>query len=88
MVAYEELFRGSLTDAQVHVREIAKRALFHNAAALILAHNHPSGCCTPSESDIFTTMKIRDAMEMFSIKVIDHFVVGKACYSMAENGDI
>lgn len=88
MVAYEELFRGSLTAAQVHVREIAKRALFHNAAALILAHNHPSGCCNPSESDISTTMKIRDAMEMFSVKVIDHFVVGKVCYSMTENCDI
>ncbi len=85
MLAYEELFRGSLMAAQVHVGEIAKRALFHNAAALLLAHNHPSGCCEPSEEDISITKKIRSAMDILEIKVLDHFVVGKSCYSMAEN---
>lgn len=88
LLAYEELFRGSIAGASIHIREIAKRALFHNAGALILAHNHPSGCCLPSESDILITLKVSQAMEMFDVVVRDHFIVGKSCYSMAENNDI
>lgn len=88
LLAYEEMFRGSIDGAAVYIREIAKRALFHNARHIVLAHNHPSGCCKPSESDIATTLRVREALAVFEVAVIDHFIVGKACYSMAENRDI
>jgi len=76
VIAFEELFRGTIDGASVHPREIVKRALTHNAAALILAHNHPSGVAEPSQSDRHLTQRLRDALQLVDIRVIDHLVVG------------
>jgi DNA repair protein RadC len=76
VIAFEELFRGTIDGASVHPREIVKRALAHNAAALILAHNHPSGVAEPSPSDQRLTQRLREALLLVDIRVIDHLVVG------------
>ncbi len=76
VIAFEELFRGTIDGASVHPREIVKRALAHNAAALILAHNHPSGVAEPSQSDLRLTERLRDALRLVDIRVIDHIVIG------------
>jgi DNA repair protein RadC len=76
VIAFEELFRGTIDGASVHPREIVKRALTHNAAALILAHNHPSGVAEPSQSDQRLTQRLREALQLVDIRVIDHLVVG------------
>lgn len=76
VIAFEELFRGTIDGASVHPREIVKRALAHNAAALILAHNHPSGVAEPSQSDQRLTRRLREALQLVDIRVIDHLVVG------------
>jgi DNA repair protein RadC len=76
VIAFEELFRGTIDGASVHPREIVKRALAHNAAALILAHNHPSGVAEPSQSDQRLTQRLREALQLVDIRVIDHLVVG------------
>jgi DNA repair protein RadC len=76
VIAFEELFRGTIDGASVHPREIVKRALAHNAAALILAHNHPSGVAEPSQSDQRLTQRLRDALQLVDVRVIDHLVVG------------
>lgn len=76
VIAFEELFRGTIDGASVHPREIVKRALAHNAAALILAHNHPSGVAEPSLSDQRLTQRLREALQLVDIRVVDHLVVG------------
>jgi DNA repair protein RadC len=76
VIAFEEMFRGTIDGASVHPREIVKRALAHNAAALIFAHNHPSGIAEPSQSDQRLTQRLRDALQLVDIRVIDHLVVG------------
>jgi len=76
LIEYEELFKGSINTAYVHPREIAKCALSYNAAAVILAHNHPSGVADPSESDRLITCDISKALNLLDIKVLDHMVVG------------
>jgi DNA repair protein RadC len=76
VIAFEEMFRGTIDGASVHPREIVKRALAHNAAALILAHNHPSGVAEPSQSDQRLTQRLREALQLVDIRVIDHLVVG------------
>lgn len=87
VIAYEELFFGTINGATVHPREIAKRALELNAAALILAHNHPSGVPEPSQSDQAITNKIVDALSLFEIRVLDHIIVGGAEFvSFSERG--
>ena len=75
-LAFEEMFRGSLTHAEVHPREIVKRALFHNAAAVFLVHNHPSGNPEPSSADIELTKRLKSALSIMEIRILDHFVVG------------
>ena len=87
VIAYEELFRGTIDGASVHPREVVRRALAHNAAALILAHNHPSGVSEPSQADRQITLRLRDALALVDVRVLDHLVVGDVeCTSLAERG--
>lgn len=87
VIAFEELFRGTLNGASVHPREVVKRALSLNAAAVILAHNHPSGVAEPSAADRHLTSRLRDALSLVEIRVLDHFVVGDGSgVSFAERG--
>ncbi len=87
LICFEELFHGTVNGASVHPREIAKRALRHNAAAIIIAHNHPSGVAEPSQADRAITGRIRDAMALIDVRLMDHFVVGDGeIVSFAERG--
>ena len=87
LIAYEELFRGTIDGASVHPREVVRQALAHNAAAVILAHNHPSGVAEPSQADELITRRLRDALALVEIRVLDHLIVGGAgCMSFAERG--
>jgi DNA repair protein RadC len=87
VIAAEELFRGTLTQTSVYPREVLKRALVHNAASLILAHNHPSGVAEPSLQDQALTRTLAEALALVDIKVLDHFIVAPgACLSFAERG--
>ncbi len=87
VVATEELFQGTLTQTSVYPREVVKRALFHNAAALIFAHNHPSGVAEPSQSDQLLTDTLKQALQLVDVRVLDHFIVaGAGCLSFAEKG--
>ncbi|BCK86920.1 hypothetical protein MIZ01_0686 [Sideroxyarcus emersonii] len=87
VIASEELFRGTLTQTSVYPREVVKRALHHNAAALIFAHNHPSGVAEPSESDRLLTDALKQSLQLVDVRVLDHFIVaGAACLSFAEKG--
>lgn len=87
VLAFEELFRGTIDGASVHTREVVKRALAHNAAAIILSHNHPSGVCEPSQADETITRKLKSALELMDIRLLDHLVVGDSrCESFAERG--
>jgi DNA repair protein RadC len=83
----EELFRGSLTQTSVYPREVVKRALHHNAASVIFAHNHPSGVAEASHADELITRALRAALALVDVKVLDHFVVaGDQAFSFAERG--
>ncbi len=87
LIQGEELFHGSLSHARVYPREIIKRALHHNAASLILAHNHPSGCAHPSHADRNLTCELKKALALVEVKVLDHVIVaGNKAYSFAEHG--
>ncbi len=86
VIEYEELFRGTIDGASVHPREVVRRVLHHNAAAIILAHNHPSGVAEPSQSDIQITNKLKQALEMIDVRVLDHFIIGDEMISFAERG--
>ena len=82
-----ELFRGTLTQTSVYPREVVKAALAANAAALIFAHNHPSGVAQPSQADELLTRQLREALALVEVKVLDHFIVaGNQCLSFAERG--
>ena len=86
-LGFEILFRGSIDSAVVHPRELVKRALAHNAAALILCHNHPSGSPEPSQADIRLTLRLRDSLGMIDVRVLDHFIIGDGePLSMREHG--
>lgn len=86
LIKKERLFLGTINISAVYPREIIKEALYCNAAAIILAHNHPSGIAEPSYSDQMITQKIKESAALMEIRVLDHFIVGKeACYSFAEN---
>ncbi len=83
----EELFRGTIDGAAVYPREVVKRALYHNAAAVIFAHNHPSGIAEPSQADIAITRKLKPAMQTIEVRVLDHLVIGAGeVVSFAERG--
>ncbi len=84
---YEELFFGTVDGASVYPREVLKRALHHNAAAMILAHNHPSGVAEPSDADRRITTQLVETLAVVDVRVIDHVIVGDGvCYSFAERG--
>jgi DNA repair protein RadC len=90
LLRMEEMFRGTLTQTSVYPREVVKRALQLNAAAVVLAHNHPSGVAEPSRADEFLTQALKNALQLIEVRVLDHFVVGRegsdAVVSFAERG--
>jgi DNA repair protein RadC len=87
LIAFDELFRGTIDGASVHPREVVRQALFRNAAAVILAHNHPSGVAEPSQADELITQRLKDALGLVDIRVLDHLIVGdNRCASFAERG--
>jgi DNA repair protein RadC len=87
LIEAEEMFRGTLTQTSVYPREVVKRSLYFNAAAVIFAHNHPSGVAQPSQADELLTRSLREALALVDIKVLDHFVIGgNAVMSFAERG--
>ncbi len=89
LIASEELFRGTLSHASVYPREVVKAALQHNAAAIILAHNHPSGSCEPSNADLSLTQTLKQALSLVDVRLLDHFIVANPhVHSFAEHGQI
>ncbi|AAM38752.1 DNA repair protein RadC [Xanthomonas citri pv. citri] len=86
-IAFEELFTGTIDGADIHPREVVRRALLHNAAAVIVGHNHPSGNPEPSEADRAVTKRLLDSLELVDIRLLDHFVIGDGRpVSFAERG--
>jgi DNA repair protein RadC len=87
VIVFEELFRGTIDGASVHPREVVKQALSRNAAAVILVHNHPSGVAEPSQADELITRRLKEALALVDIRVLDHLIVGDGvCESFAERG--
>ena len=87
IIRYEELFQGTIDGAAVYPREVARRALDYNAAAVILAHNHPSGEAEPSSADISLTRRLKEALALIEVRVLDHMVIGHgSVVSLAERG--
>ena len=89
LIAAEELFRGTLAQTSVYPREVVKRALELNAAALVFAHNHPSGLAEPSHADERLTAALKAALELVDIRTLDHFIVaGNRVYAFSEHGKL
>jgi DNA repair protein RadC len=86
VLEFVELFRGTIDGAEVHPREVVKTALAANAAAMIIAHNHPSGCPEPSAADRAVTARLKQALALMDIRLLDHFVVGDDVVSLAARG--
>ncbi|CAM3078154.1 DNA repair protein RadC [Pseudomonas sp. WS 5532] len=87
VLAFEVLFHGSIDGASVYPRQVVKRSLAHNAAAAILVHNHPSGCTEPSQADRVLTARLKEALALIEVRVLDHFIVGEGRpLSLAEYG--
>lgn len=87
LVAFEELFRGTVHMTSVHPREVLRQTLLHNATAVIFAHNHPSGVLQPSRADELITRRLKDALALLDVRTLDHFIVGDDdCYSFSEHG--
>jgi DNA repair protein RadC len=87
VLAFEILFHGSIRSADVHPRQVVKRALAHNAAALILCHNHPSGVTDPSQADQHLTKVLKESLRLVDVIVLDHFIIGDGDpLSMVEAG--
>ena len=87
LIRLEEMFRGTLTQTAVYPREVVKRALELGAAAVVLAHNHPSGAAEPSRADEFLTQTLKSALGLIDVRVLDHLVVGETdVISFAERG--
>ena len=87
VIAFEELFRGSIDGCSVHPREVIRSCIKHNAAAVILAYNHPSGVAEPSAADRSITLRLREALEFIDVRVLDHLIVGSGTpTSMAQRG--
>lgn len=87
MLAFEVLFRGSIDSASVYPRQVVKRALAHNAAAVIFCHNHPSGITDPSQADRTLTKRLTEALDLIEVRVLDHFIIGDGePLSMVEYG--
>lgn len=87
VLAFEVLFHGSIDGASVYPRQVVKRSLAHNAAAAIFAHNHPSGCSAPSQADRVLTARLKEALALIEVCVLDHFIVGEGSpLSFAKHG--
>jgi len=87
LIRYEELFFGTIDGASVHPREVVKQVLQHNAAAVIFAHNHPSGLAEPSQADQRITDRLKSALSLVDVRVLDHMIVGDCdVLSFAESG--
>lgn len=87
VISFEELFTGTIDSAHVHPRVVVEKALQQRAAALIIAHNHPSGVAEPSQADLAITRRLRDALNLVDIRLLDHFIVGDTeVTSLAERG--
>lgn len=86
LIEYVELFRGTIDGASVHPREVVKEALARNAAALICCHGHPSGDPSPSMADQQVTLRLKEALALLDIRLLDHFIIGNSVFSMAERG--
>lgn len=87
LIAWEKLFFGTIDSANIHPREVVRRSLFHNAAAVIFSHNHPSGIAEPSESDQWISVRLKKALDLVDVRVLDHVVVGGGyTVSMLERG--
>ncbi|HCH6462469.1 RadC family protein [Vibrio alginolyticus] len=86
LIEFKELFFGTIDAASVYPREVVKLTLETNAAAVIFAHNHPSGDATPSQADRRITERLKDALALVDVRVLDHFIVGESCVSFAERG--
>lgn len=87
VLAFEEMFKGTMNGTAVYPRETVKRALAYNAAAVILVHNHPSGDPEPSRADEILTQRLKEAFALIDVRVLDHLVVGRAgCVSLSERG--
>jgi DNA repair protein RadC len=86
LLAKEELFRGTVDNSAVHPREVVKAALNHGASSLLVYHNHPSGIAEPSMSDELITNRLRDALALIDVKLVDHLIVGESIFSFAESG--
>lgn len=87
VLAFEELFRGSIDGCAVHPREVIRRCLHHNAAAVIFSHNHPSGLSEPSAADRAITKRLKEALDYVDVRVLDHLIVGSGVpTSMAQRG--
>ena len=86
LIAYEEMFFGTVNGASVHPREVVRKALEHNCSAVIIAHNPPSGESHPSRSDETITRRLKDILNVIDVSLLDHLVIGKTVTSMAEQG--
>tara|TARA_R110001583_G_scaffold194969_1_gene368017 strand:+ start:12959 stop:13438 length:480 start_codon:yes stop_codon:yes gene_type:complete len=86
MIDYQELFFGTINAASVYPREVVKAVLAENAAAVIFAHNHPSGEVEPSQADIAITKRLKEALALIDVHVLDHIVIGETATSFAERG--
>ena len=76
MIGFEELFHGTVDSAEVYPREVARRCLAHNAAAVIVGHNHPSGSAHPSDADVAVTRRLKHALVLIDVRLLDHIIVG------------
>lgn len=86
LIEFKEMFFGTIDSASVYPREVLKTVLYANAAAVIFAHNHPSGLPEPSESDKRITQKLKEALSLIDVRVLDHIVTGETSVSFAERG--
>ena len=86
VIAFHEMFRGTVDGASVYPREVVKQVLADNAAAVILVHNHPSGVAEPSQADIRITERLSDALSLIDVRILDHLIVGEEITSFAERG--
>ncbi len=86
VIAYEAMFQGTVDSASVYPREVVRASIKHNAAAVIFAHNHPSGAAEPSQADKRITQQLKKALALIDVRVLDHFVVGDTLVSFAERG--
>ena len=86
VISFDRMFNGTIDGASVYPREVIRRALEHNAAAVIFAHNHPSGVAEPSHADEQITNRLKEALAMVDIRVLDHIIVGDEIVSFAERG--